>query len=215
MSAASAKNALDLKKLSSRIKGRLSLRIVGYVVLIYVSVILVGHGFAWRRFSQTPRTVLTNGRQEPIGKITEMHEYGFGKYKDFYIRIEGNPRLLMIPGLLLNPSTFNAGAKPLYLEDEMEVGDTVHLSFTGGESPIVLHIIHTKKDGNKRTLMDFQISSYRFVEVLQSSARRGLMFIFLGLLLTPAALIGERFLRRSGLLEKMVAFAKAKAKALS
>lgn len=177
--------------LSSRPILRTFLSFAPYALAVYLGLGFVAYGYAWRAFKQTPVWVLSTGGRVVDGKVLSLTSSGLGRYKDYFIRVEGSLEEFMIPFTLIFPR-WDAGAD-IDVGSIVHPGQRVHLASSGGEKPVVLGLTITSMGIADRPVLDYNVSAARFRGTMEHAEEFSKRYVTIGLALLPLTLIGRLF----------------------
>lgn len=177
----------------AKLLSRKTLLWIAYGIAVYLTIAFVAYGLAWRRFESVPRRILYQGGYVLRGKVVGLRGFGFGIYRDYFLRISTFQDEIMLPASLLNPILATGAVQnPLILSRQLRLGEeaSIRTSGVGGLSrPVALEVIVSdprRPEETPRKLLDYDESVTRFQATIARSPEIGRFYLRVGASLLPA-----------------------------
>lgn len=182
---ANASQISDLLGLAKQTVRRLRPRHLLWASLVYLSLILLAYGAAWLKFGQTTLGVLSSGGAVLSGRVISLKSSGFGKYRNYFIKLDSMAQPIMIPGLLINSRTPSESTPVIDLGLEVGEGTLVQIATSGGGNKAVVLGLKASDGGSTREILVYSNSVSRFTDAVAQAPYWGWFYIAFGALLTP------------------------------
>jgi hypothetical protein len=171
-------------------KSKLAL-ILYYGLGASLGVSLLGYGLGWKRFALTPNNYVYYQLKGAEGRIASVSGSGFGKYRDYVVRVEGSSLEFLFSGSIAQPRYAPDGGPSLDLSSVLATGKAVKLRASGGSRPVVLELLEKTPEGGYAETLSYNVGSRRYVRVLEHAAERGDDALRTGKLVLVATVAGH------------------------
>lgn len=147
-------------------------------VAVYLGLVFLATGTEWLRFARVPEQMIHAVGPMRTGKVSDIGSTGFGKWKTFYLSLEGDSVDYPLPGFIANDLLEQGSAPTFDLKEHVNDGDQVTLQLSAGAlNPFILSLRVDSPEGSPKQLVDHRTSTDRFSYARKNAQAIGYNFL--------------------------------------